>query len=336
MRPAGIPEPTATRREPADHEQQERHDRVDSRGGAEPEQPIGDAVLEDQDEHTVGGHDGQQVEQDRLRRDHDRAESDEHQPEREEEHEADDERQLRRHLILLVLPLGREPGDAGRHAGQGTDGLRHDVVPQDGERPLRRGVDAVALDRERDVGNGGVAVRLDGDRPVDTTRRERLPLEPRDRLPHRGSVHVLGPHDDVRRQRRARERLLHAVVRLHDRERLRERVRARSCHMELHRRDCKCDQHPTGEDSRQQWTAQHPIDNSAPHAALAVISTQPTNKRNVEPIDTVAQLGQHGRQDRQRSQHRHGDHDHGGESEGCEVSIAGQEHPRHRDHDRQT
>jgi hypothetical protein len=38
------------------------------------EQPLQVAVLEDPDEHAVGGADREQVEQDRLERDHDRAE----------------------------------------------------------------------------------------------------------------------------------------------------------------------------------------------------------------------------------------------------------------------
>ena len=45
------------------------------------------------DEHAVRGADGEQVEHDRLRRDHDRAERDQQQQEREGEHEAEHERQ---------------------------------------------------------------------------------------------------------------------------------------------------------------------------------------------------------------------------------------------------
>ena len=46
-----------------DHEQQQRHLRVDPCGGAEAEQALAEAVLEDEHEHPVGRGDGEQVEQ---------------------------------------------------------------------------------------------------------------------------------------------------------------------------------------------------------------------------------------------------------------------------------
>ena len=107
-------EDVVVHREPEqDHEQQQRHDRVDAGGGAEAEQPLAEAVLEDEHQHAVGGRDREQVEQDRLDRDHERAEGEQHQGEREQEHEREHERQLRLDLAGGVLPLGGEPGDAG-------------------------------------------------------------------------------------------------------------------------------------------------------------------------------------------------------------------------------
>ena len=50
----------------------------------EVEQALAPAPLEDGDEHAVGGADREQVEDDRLDRDHDRAERDEQQQEREQ------------------------------------------------------------------------------------------------------------------------------------------------------------------------------------------------------------------------------------------------------------
>ena len=87
-----------------DHEQQQRHHGLDPVRGADAEQALADAVLEDEHEHAVGGGHRQQVEDDRLDRDHDRAECDQHQHEREQEDERDDRRQVRPQLVGLVLP----------------------------------------------------------------------------------------------------------------------------------------------------------------------------------------------------------------------------------------
>ena len=56
----------------------------------EVEQALAPAPLEERDQHAVGGGHGEQVEQDRLDRDHDRAERDEQEPEREQQDEAED------------------------------------------------------------------------------------------------------------------------------------------------------------------------------------------------------------------------------------------------------
>ena len=82
-------------REPEqDHEHEDRQPLRDPAVGREAEQVRAPAPLEDGDEHAVGGADRQQVEHDRLARDHDRAERDEQEQEREHEHEAEDERGL--------------------------------------------------------------------------------------------------------------------------------------------------------------------------------------------------------------------------------------------------
>ncbi len=67
-----------------DHEEQQRHHGVDPGGGAEAQQALAEAVLEDEHKHAVRRGDREQVEQHRLRRDHERAEGDQHQPEREQ------------------------------------------------------------------------------------------------------------------------------------------------------------------------------------------------------------------------------------------------------------
>ena len=58
----------------------------------EVEQALAPAPLEERDDHAVGGGDREQVEEDRLDRDHDRAERDEQEPEGEQEDEAEDDR----------------------------------------------------------------------------------------------------------------------------------------------------------------------------------------------------------------------------------------------------
>ncbi len=58
----------------------------------EAEQPLEVAVLEDPDEHAIGGPDGEQVEDDRLDRNHDRAEGQEQQQECESEYEREHDR----------------------------------------------------------------------------------------------------------------------------------------------------------------------------------------------------------------------------------------------------
>ena len=88
------------------------------------------AVLEDEHEDPVRGRDGEQVEDDRLRRDHDRAEGDEQEQEREAEHEREHVRGDGLHLVVGVLRLGREPADRDLGVRDRADGRRDDLVPQ--------------------------------------------------------------------------------------------------------------------------------------------------------------------------------------------------------------
>ena len=90
-------------REPEqDHEHEDGQERDDPSGVVEADQPLAPAVLEDEHEDAVRRGDGEQVEDDCLRRDHQRAERDEQQDEREDEHER--EHQRRR---LLSSPNAR-------------------------------------------------------------------------------------------------------------------------------------------------------------------------------------------------------------------------------------
>ena len=83
-------------REPEqDHEQEDREERHDASCRVEAEELLPPAVLEDEHEDPVRGRDREQVEDDRLRRDHDRAEREEQEQEREPEHEGEHERRRR-------------------------------------------------------------------------------------------------------------------------------------------------------------------------------------------------------------------------------------------------
>ena len=61
--------------------------------------------------------------------------------------------------------------------------------------------------------------------------------------------------------------------------------------MDLDRWDGECHQRAAGEKSREQRTAEYAVDHSAPQAALAVVSPKPAYKRNMQPIDAIAELG---------------------------------------------
>ena len=87
---------------------------------SKPEQPLAPAVLEDQHEDRRRPPPTEsRLSSDRLRRDHDGAERDEHQPEREQQHEAEHERRDRLHLVAEVAAVGGHAGD-GRPRSSGT------------------------------------------------------------------------------------------------------------------------------------------------------------------------------------------------------------------------
>ena len=78
-------------------EQEQRQPGDDAAVRVEAEQPLQVALLEDPDEHAVGGADREQVEHDRLERDHDRAERHQQQQERQPEHEREHDRRAVAH-----------------------------------------------------------------------------------------------------------------------------------------------------------------------------------------------------------------------------------------------
>ena len=125
-----------------DHEEEHRQPGCDAAVPLEVEQVRAPAPLEDGHQQAVGRGHRQQVHQDRLDRDHDRAERDEQQHEREAEHEDEDERRRRLHLLRPVLRGCRVAGDRVLDAGDRADRGREDLAAKRVERVVRRRVRA--------------------------------------------------------------------------------------------------------------------------------------------------------------------------------------------------
>ena len=124
-------------------------------GRVESEQPFGPVVLEDEHEHAVGGGDREQVEQDRLDRDHERAEGEQEDPEGEDEHERDHVGQPVCHLPGEVDVARGVAGDGDLEAGDGAERLRDQLAAQDAERVLARAVVAEPAQRQLERAGAG-------------------------------------------------------------------------------------------------------------------------------------------------------------------------------------
>ena len=149
-------------REPEqDHEQEQGQPVGDPAVRLEAEQRLAPAFLEHQGQHPVGRAHGEQVEDDRLDRDHDRAERDQHQHEREPEDEREHERHPLGEQVAEVARLGGATGDPHRRAVDRADGRRDQVVADLVERGHRRLVGAVAAGRDRDTGHRAVVGDVD-------------------------------------------------------------------------------------------------------------------------------------------------------------------------------
>ena len=108
-----------------------------------PSSPAPDALLEDQHQQAVGGADGEQVHEDRLGRDDDRAEGEE----QEHEAQAQDHRHGDGHPLVeeveVVDHAGGVAGDVDV-AGGAAEGRRDDGVAQVTDDGLRRVAGGVA------------------------------------------------------------------------------------------------------------------------------------------------------------------------------------------------
>ena len=127
---AGNEEDLVVHRQPEDDREQEHgHERLDRTGGADADQRSEVPLLEDPGDHAERRADAQQVHERGLYRDHDRAEHDGEQQQREADDDHDEQRQLRRERVVEVCRQGGGSADARMDRRLGIDG-RHDVVSQ--------------------------------------------------------------------------------------------------------------------------------------------------------------------------------------------------------------
>ena len=185
-----------------DREQEQRHPGLDRVDALEAEQPVPDAVQEDEDHEAVGGTDREQVERDRGRGDDDRAEDDRQQHEAQAEHVDEDERQPGVHRVDEVDVVGRVAADEHAHVGA-AEGARDLGRAQTADRVERARARLVA-GRRCDADRGRACRRARSRRslpPPKTGSLAELAPQPRDR-PRAPSGERTFPDD--RDQRRAR------------------------------------------------------------------------------------------------------------------------------------
>ena len=170
-------EDVVVHREPEqDREDEDRHERLD-RTGLEPEQLGAVAVLEDEHEQAEGRAGREQVEQDRLDRDDDRAEGDEQEQEREAEDEGDDLRHAVRVEVDDVERASRGAGHERLDPGQRPEDGRDDIAPDVADDlPVALVVRATGH-HHRDQRGRPVGVGLDGRRLAQPLDRQQPRLE---------------------------------------------------------------------------------------------------------------------------------------------------------------
>ena len=120
-----------------DHEQEDRQPVGDTAVRLEAQQALAPAPLEDGDEHAEGRADREQVEDDRLEGDHNRAERDQQQSEGENQDESEHDRRL---LLEERVLVGRGRGAAGDgvlRLRKRADRGREQVVAQGAQGGIR-------------------------------------------------------------------------------------------------------------------------------------------------------------------------------------------------------
>ena len=132
----------------------------------------------------------------------------------------------------------------------------------------------------------------------------------------------------------AGERVVEDVERLQLRLALRQRVEPVVGRVQLQRRQGEQDQHTRRGNGRDHGVAQDgPQDRAPEPASLTVVAAQPVQERDPPLLDAVAELREHGRQHRERSDHGDGDDHHGADGIRHERLVAREQHPGHGDDD---
>ena len=200
------------------------------------------AVLEDEHEDAVGRSDRERVEHDRLHRDHDRAEGEQHQHEGQREHEREHIGRPLLELVLEVDRLRRHSSNAGGRVGKVPHRRRHEVVAERVDSGLRGRVGAVTGNRDRDEGDRAGPIDIDLDRPEHLPARERPAAQLPDRGTDSGRADIGSLDDNLCSDRVAGERLLDLVVGPDDGERPWQRLRAALRRLQAERRHGERDQ----------------------------------------------------------------------------------------------
>ena len=115
---------------------------------------------------------------------------------------------------------------------------------------------------------------------------------------------------------------------------LRERLDAGLDGTKLQRRHGERQEKAGREDEGDHGPAQDRSDDLPPDSTLAVIASEPVDEGNSAPLDAVAEPGERGREDRERSQHGHRDQDRAQGKSGHAL-YPGEEHAGHGDDDGQ-
>src|SRR6266545_3788247 len=269
-----------------DHEQEQRQPGSNREGAREAEDALCPPVLEHDDEQTVRGTDGKQVQDDRLERDHDRAEREQHQKERQPEDEREHDRQTVLHLLVEVVGPGRDARDGPLRVGDRRRDRRNDLVAQRRERVVRDFVVALARDRELHPRNGLVRVHEDVERREELACRERIAPEGAVRLDVRRPRHVAAAHDELDGRLRARERALHVLERLDDRNSLRQVGQAGQLRVQRQHGQPGRDEQRHRRHDRYDRPAEDDAHDGAPEAVLAAV---PAEVREAALVDAVAE-----------------------------------------------
>ena len=315
-----------------DHEHEDREPRSDPAVPLETEQTLTPAPLEHGHEHAVGRPDGEQVEDDRLQRDHDRPEGHEEQCEREHEHEAEHDRRLSLEQRVLIRRLRRQARDCVLRAVHLADCRGKDVVAKQLQRRVRLGIRAGTDEWDVHSSDSVGRIHFEVDRACVQMSSLDLALQGRDRLLCSSGIDVALDRDLARRGRAVTEGVADLLDRLDGRCTVREGAEPALSRVEVQDRQRHHEECSTGNGCRDPWAAHRRCEHLLPEPVLAAVTPKPVQEGDLALLDPVAELGEQCRQDGQRTEHRDADDHHRCDSEAQIRLVAGEHHPGHCDH----